>query len=250
MASSVYYYHYTSIERLALILKNRTIRFSRADLMNDLEEVNVIDKPEIKKCAFISCWTSGKNESIPMWSLYANNLRGVRIKLKQPIFDGSSPPSGITDHDCKIMVLNNLKNFIEREKDHEWVKYLFGPIKVSYKTDSKVNVIGPENSLIVKNIGTIKPKHWEFEKEFRFLVLANHEWNTRTNSFEIKSTPYYSEVSAKFIDIEIDKTIFDEIEVLLGPSCNEAELIIVESLLNKYTTNGAVIQSELREKIK
>jgi hypothetical protein len=250
MVLPMHYYHYTSIERLALILNNRTIRFSRTDFVNDLEEINVLDRPEIKTSVFISCWSSDKNESIPMWNLYGNNLRGIRIKLKSPIFEGSSAPSEVKDHECNIMVLKNLKNFIGRENDYEWVKYLFGPIQVEYRSDTKVLVNGSDNSLIVKNIGTIKPNHWGFEKEYRFLALANHVWNSSSNSFEIKKAPYYSEVVSKFIDIQIDEEIFDEIEVLLGPSCTEAEHIIVESLLNKYTKNGVILKSKLKDKIK
>jgi len=207
MVSPLRYYHYTSIERLSLILKNRTIRFSRADFVNDLEEINVLDRPEIKKSVFISCWSSDKNESIPMWNLYANNLRGVRIKLKSPIFEGSFAPSEVKDHECNIMVLKNLKNFIGRTKDYEWVKYLFGPIEVEYRNDTKVKVNGPDNTLIVRNIGTIKPDHWRFEKEYRFLALANHEWNSSSNSFEIKKAPYHSDIISEFIDIEIDEEI-------------------------------------------
>lgn len=250
MVLPIHYYHYTSIERLALILKNRTIRFSRTDFVNDLEEINVLDRPEIKKSVFISCWSSDKNESIPMWSLYGNNLRGIRFKLESPIFEGSSAPSEVKDHECNIIVLKNLKNFIGRTKDYEWVKYLFGPIQVEYKNDTTVKVIGPDSSLIVKNIGTIKPKHWKFENEYRFLALANHEWNSPSNSFEIKKAPYHSEVVSKFIDIEIDEKIFNEIEVLLGPNCTEADHIIVESLLKKYTKNGVLLTSKLKDKIK
>ena len=34
-------YHYTNLESLALILKNKTIRFNRLDKVDDLEEGNV-----------------------------------------------------------------------------------------------------------------------------------------------------------------------------------------------------------------
>ncbi|MBE6746525.1 MAG: hypothetical protein E7558_03645 [Ruminococcaceae bacterium] len=38
MSKTEYLYHYTSIETLALILKNRTIRFNSLDKMDDLQE--------------------------------------------------------------------------------------------------------------------------------------------------------------------------------------------------------------------
>lgn len=36
-------FHYTSIETLALILKNRTIRFSRLDKVDDPEEYDITE---------------------------------------------------------------------------------------------------------------------------------------------------------------------------------------------------------------
>ena len=245
-----YLYHYTTIDTLALILKNRSILFTRADLVNDLEEINILDKPEVKKSSFISCWTAQRNESIPMWNLYANEAKGVRIKLKSPFFEGSSPPHEITNHNCKIIVLKNIQNFIERENDYEWLKYLFGPIEVNYEMNTGVNVLTDDNSLIVDKIGTIKSEHWAFEKEFRFLALANHDWNSQTETFEIKDEPYYSEVKSDCFAIKIDEEIFNEIEVTLGPCCQESEEIIVESLLKRFTTNGQVQHSELKDKIR
>lgn len=249
-SSIKYLYHYTTIDTLALILKNRSILFNRADCVNDLEEINILDKPEVKKSSFISCWTAKKNESIPMWNLYANEAKGVRIKLKNPFFEGSTAPHEIIDHNCKIITLKNIQNFIERENDYEWLKYLFGPIEVNYGKNTGVNVLKDDNSLIVEKIGTIKSKHWEFEEEFRFLALANHDWNSHTETFEFKNEPYYSEVKSDCFEIKIDETIFCEIEVTLGPCCQESEEIIVESLLKEFTTNGRLRHSDLKDKIR
>ncbi len=113
-----------------------------------------------------------------------------------------------------------------------------------------MHVNGSGNSLIVKNIGTIKTDHWKFEKEYRFLALANHEWDSNTNSFEIKKAPYNSEVVAKYLDIEIDENILSKMEVKLGPCCEESERIIVSSLIKTYTKHGVVSESELKGKIK
>ena len=38
MPDTEYLFHYTNVEALALILKNRTIRFSSLDRMDDLQE--------------------------------------------------------------------------------------------------------------------------------------------------------------------------------------------------------------------
>lgn len=76
-------YHYTSIENLALILKNQTIRFTRLDCVDDVEESAVYENTvPMAKYTFVSCWTENEEESIPLWNMYTPQMRGVRIKMK------------------------------------------------------------------------------------------------------------------------------------------------------------------------
>ena len=61
-------YHYTTLETLALILKNRTLRFNNVKNMNDPEESVTEDfKSSLQDYTFISCWTQSPEESIPLW---------------------------------------------------------------------------------------------------------------------------------------------------------------------------------------
>ena len=59
-------YHYTSIDRFAQILKNRTIRLSPLDKMDDLQENITKDIKNIGRFLFASCWTAEEEESIPI----------------------------------------------------------------------------------------------------------------------------------------------------------------------------------------
>lgn len=52
-----YLYHYTSVEVLALILKNRTIRFNSLDHMDDLQEQETADIKNAGQFCYISSWT-------------------------------------------------------------------------------------------------------------------------------------------------------------------------------------------------
>ncbi len=53
-------HHYTSIENLALILKNKTIRFTRLDKVDDSEEAGLSCKNiQLSYYTFVSCWTVG-----------------------------------------------------------------------------------------------------------------------------------------------------------------------------------------------
>jgi len=75
-------HHYTSIETLGLILKNRTIRFNRSDQVDDPDEIELeINGYPFAKYLLLSCWTLEEDESIPKWGLYAGKGHGVRITL-------------------------------------------------------------------------------------------------------------------------------------------------------------------------
>ena len=74
-------YHYTTIENLALILHYKTLRFNNARNVNDPEEAITEDFGSLKDYLFISCWSKASNESIPLWKMYANSGKGIRLEL-------------------------------------------------------------------------------------------------------------------------------------------------------------------------
>lgn len=91
-------YHYTTIEKLALILKNKTIRLMPLDKMDDVQEAKTKDFKNLGRYVFVSSWTEDETESIPMWNLYSDLSCGVRIGLKKNPFKwhitkGSHPPA-------------------------------------------------------------------------------------------------------------------------------------------------------------
>lgn len=50
----------------------------------------------------------------------------------------------------------------------------------------------------------------------------------------------------EFIDVNLDNKIIDNILIKLGPLCNESDKIIVDALLNKFTTSGKFEDSNLK----
>ena len=57
-----YLFHYTSVESLALILKNKTFRFSPLSALDDLLEEKVKDSQKFGNYVFVSSWTDNKKE--------------------------------------------------------------------------------------------------------------------------------------------------------------------------------------------
>lgn len=78
-----YLYHYTSVDVLALILKNRTIRLNPLSKMDDWQEQFSAHGRAHGKHIFISSWTSETEEIPKMWRDYCkpHPENGVRIKL-------------------------------------------------------------------------------------------------------------------------------------------------------------------------
>lgn len=97
-------YHYTSLDSLALILENRTLRLMPLTSMDDPQESRTKDVENLGRFFFASCWTDEREESIPMWNMYSPLASGVRISLpplpfkrylplSQDISDASGFPS-------------------------------------------------------------------------------------------------------------------------------------------------------------
>ena len=74
-------FHYTNLDVLALILKNKTLRLTRLDFLDDLEENNCRSLPNVKVYTYVSCWTKDARESIPMWNMYTDMQNGIRIEM-------------------------------------------------------------------------------------------------------------------------------------------------------------------------
>lgn len=69
-------YHYTTVESLALILKNRTLRLNPLDKMDDLQEAQSQSRQNYGQFIYVSSWTDMKEESIPMWKMYSSMTSG------------------------------------------------------------------------------------------------------------------------------------------------------------------------------
>lgn len=77
-------YHYTTIDVLALILKNLTLRFTRLDHVDVLEEAKIEQSQyDLSKFLFVSCWTENGEESLPKGLM--NGIAKVRVWLYLPL---------------------------------------------------------------------------------------------------------------------------------------------------------------------
>lgn len=182
-----YLYHYTNIETLALILHNHTIRFNSLDKMDDLQEKEVADLKNVGQFCYISSWTDDKNESIPMWNMYASLDRGIRIKLPKDPFkiytNRAKDLEKVTNFDVKdssnettsqsIITLAEMfsKGFYTIQAMDKSILY-----KVEY-TDNRDKLYpqllkkeGEGFSIALGTLGKHKNLHWAFQREWRYIL--------------------------------------------------------------------------------
>lgn len=250
-------YHYTSIENLALILKNKTIRFKPLNTLDDLLEGICRDGFELRKCIFVSCWTEIERESIPFWNMYTPNMTGVRIRMPKRMF--TDRPVVIADHS----LTTSTQISILKEEEHNKPDYFIQPThnnylreviytdeedllfpKLLYSDDNGINVnYGP--------IGKYKKTEWKFQEEWRYVIrVFPRKYDSTSKEIDLfkeigEGIIHKMDVPMQFFDVPISEDAFKDMSIMLGPRTTSAQRIIVESLISQYNPTITIEESEI-----
>lgn len=251
-------YHYTSIETLALVLANKTLRFSRLDEVNDPEEASACDLPNAATLVFASCWTAQHRESLAMWRMYTPNMQGLRIALPNNPFAGRHKPAIFGKGGAMQRVDSEIR--VNRGNGGPGILsyYVTGPNKIYYSDDSAyrngpcLQDEGDRWSVQLHDLGMVKNTYWSFEEEWRYKVLA-------TFSEAILSEPnpasHHGLDLVKFPVIEravfvpLDAECLQGIDVLLGPCVSQGQEVLVKALLSQYAPRATVRRSDIRVRL-
>lgn len=225
-------YHYTSIETLALILKHKTIRFSRLDRVDDPDEYSFKeDGITPAHYCYVSCWTKNDNENLPQWYMYGDSTHGVRIELDSDMFviEGKNiAPHFFNDNFrsvYRMMAMPILSCGFLRD-----IQYIddIGVIKNRVFHD-----LVSQKAIGFKEIGIYKNKDWAFQQECRFLFYM---FPLLDNGRVDVNYVFNNNISPKlpYIDVPIKEDCLNQIQVMLGPKVTEAEETIVSSLMQMF----------------
>lgn len=245
-----YLYQYTSIETLALILKNKTMRFNSLANVDDGQEVKTKDFGDFGRFCLVSCWTDKEEELIPLWNMYTPNMQGVRIKLPVNPFKEYTYERGEYNFEEKTKTCVNIKENYENNRNAFDLPMINFLRKVEY-TDNKDDLI-PEVFKLSDNIriidkskiGTYKNEVWSFQNEWRYRIFLS-PW-TNQDVEKIISENDLSEHNKLFdrydsykldegyYDLELDEKKIAQIEILLGPRVTEAQRDIVQLLVDNF----------------
>lgn len=272
MEAPAFLYHYASLDTLALILHNRTIRFSRLDKVDDPQEQRSADSENLGKMKLVSCWTSSDEESIPMWREYAGADYGVRIQMKSYPFKQYSVSNDSLNMLSSEAVLNALggsfdglhlpledfwdKNyhFFETARDREILH------EVEYTNDQSllfpkvINAFGNGGLVADLNaLGVHKTTAWSYQKEWRYILTAvpigidsvinvRLDQILRANDVMLDKCdpgipPYY--------DLTISDEAFSSMKIVSSPKMTPGNRVILNTLIEKYAPGIEVAESSI-----
>lgn len=273
-------YHYTTVDSLALILKNKNIQFRPLTMMDDLQEEKIDDEYKLARFVFVSSWTEEEKESIPMWKMYSDWENGVRIKLPTYPFqeyeltkEVFEEITGHTSSDFGNKALHFIRPFSEiyhgeyrlrSEKLDQLlykVKYtkndreLFPKIRNTEHVDESAEDVYLKFSVI----GQYKHEAWEFQKEWRykFTCLPTNFQNDLENTLrennellenKIFNNKYHLPINQFFLSI-CDKA-FSQMEITCSPKLTESNRLFIDLLKEKYNPTLTVRESALKDSIR
>ena len=269
-------YHYTTIDSLALILKNKTLLFNRLDCVDDMEEGAVVSQGVmLGKYTFVSCWTESGEESIPLWKMYAGNGMGVRIGLEKDMFkkyyvsniqlgkglhtEGGIwlplPSSEFEHRDYCVLPVFNLEDgqgmFFRRiEYVDDVYERTKDVVKITPKGDGTF-----DSQMALGEIGRYKHSRWAFQEEVRFALHIfpfNPLMEATNDVSSIVLNAYLQNRPLNFTKyhMHLDESVLSNIDITLSPNASESQRIIVEALAAQYATSATIRSSSLEHSVK
>lgn len=278
MMMTRYLYHYTTVESLALILANKSIKFNPLTNLDDPLEAQFSDYDAFGSLCFVSGWTDVQKERHEMWNAYSSKRAGVRIALEEnPFRIYENPPQQV----AKGIICERLK----RKGPNDPIQSLI-PIKemreqgftcaealtidnllckVIY-TDNE-ELLRPSVSedrgldgmlLHLNKVGRHKAKLWEYQSEWRyrlrimpgFLLEPSPNWgDLAVHAFEVVAKNRLR-LGFDSIFLKISGEAFKRMRITMSPCITDANRAIVNALVAQYNPDATLVESELKGYVK
>lgn len=176
LSNSKYLYQYTSVSALVSMLRSQTMHLSNAKYMNDQLEYQNGD-PGIWKNLFFSCFMMEEDESIGMWSMYAQPWRdGVKISIPKDILRRWVKETKELIEISQITKRPTGRAISDTDAFRIWLSAVAysNYDGINLKEDAEILSCGTQENKILKNVphhpeltGYIKDMAWAYEKEVR-----------------------------------------------------------------------------------
>ncbi len=191
-SSSERLYHYTTYESLICILKNKSLRLSRMDLLNDRAEQK-LGRSNKQNQNYIMSFTRDK-EYVSMWAMYGRPS-GIKIRLdfNQKLLVKAINNNFFLDpaktQKINLYSSNTPEMFTKKDYLVSDIVYFDKKSKELRHNENGFKNITAENYVIDEMTGFVKYDVWEFERETRLRVkIHNGLYNQNQH---VDNTPKY-----------------------------------------------------------
>lgn len=272
MKEPSFLYHYTGLETLALILRNRTIRFTRLDKVDDPQEQRSADSQNLGKMKLVSSWTSADEESIPMWREYAGAECGVRIQMKShpfKLYSVSTESLSKLSPDALLNALGGSFDGLHLPLEDFWNRnYYFFEMARDIEMLHEVEYTNEEILLFPKVIsafenggynadlnalGVHKTMAWSYQKEWRYILTAvpigiESIINGRLDQLQRANDVMLDKCDPgvpTYFDLVISDEAFSSMKIVSSPKMTPGNRVILDALVEKYAPGIEVAESSI-----
>lgn len=250
-------HHYTSIEALEMILKNKSIKFNRLDQVDDKAEYkydSTVYDTNIKlgKYTFVSCWTKLKVENIDLWNRYGKGNKGVRISLDEDMFETYDVGT------VNRSFYNNREYYFENFVVSSYINKV-NLVEVKYEQNIEpyykeaIKCFNQGFAFKYDNIGIYKKREWALQNESRFIIHAQPFepalMSSHPLSFPLALGAAYKngmELSEKALYIPLKQEALEDLEIMMGPKTTDEDLKKVEKILRDCYMIAEIKDSALK----
>ncbi len=259
--------HYTTLENLELILANKTFAFTKLSCLNDPLEGKNPNFEKAEELIFSSSWTGSTRDTLPMWRMYSG-FDGIRMSLPSDLFQrkdqcshGKWPPTARNINYANLQSPIHISMIDQCRNTRTVAEYsqLSGPDEVFYVERHTVAGVddvlisrprteengAPTNSgLHLAVVGLTKSDDWAFEQEWRFrlpFTLSMVLLEDSPDKLLKMPTPEDDRVFLAFRE-----EVLEDLKILTGPKFSAGQMVLLNSLLERYAPNAIVTNSEIK----
>jgi hypothetical protein len=232
-----YLNHYTTMSAVRCILKNRSLRLSRIDRVNDLLESKRIDKFDKLK-GFVGCFTKRQEESYFFWKVYSTQKAedvGVRITFPSDVVNLNR---FFFDPECtRSMPIVARTDFGHNSycKDSDWGILAKNFYKILYVDDVRefryedsslkeflFNCITSDRDFTRNALPYIvKTNAWDQEDEVRLLVQVRPVGQETILGKTLTETNSYPQPHFKYIYLGLPNDVISKCIFTVSPFCGD-----------------------------
>ena len=247
-------FHYTTLETLILIIKNRTLRFNSLKNVDDCREGLSNDLGSFAEHIFVSSWTRDQTENPALWKMYSDLHTGVRIGIDSTSISYEKLETwGEKDVNTLIYPIQNTENLPNDYYAINWLNNdtLDTVIDIEYK-DNRPKFIGNHGERRYDYICSVKDTYWKFQKECRFVLFGVKksdiaEVNMNNLREFLSKGINLSSMELNYIDLQLTDYFFKNLEITAAPLMSDAYYDLLNNYLhNKISQSVSLQRSALK----